>query len=134
METDKNISYVGTLQELGRPYSMLFVDKVNRQLYILVRISENADNKYLMSAVSPAEVEAYMEESLSLLDILKDKSFRFATVENDAVMLGKDNHNKFIPTERMKLMNIFDPDLCADDVWIEIFLNRINNNQPLEIA
>lgn len=134
MISDKHISYVGTLQELGRPYSMLFVDKVKRQLYIFVRISDDSDNQYLVACVSPAEVESYMDESVSLLDVLNNKSFRLATIDNDEVAFGNAKLDKFIPTERMKMMNIFDPDLCADDVWIEIFLNRVNNNQPLEIA
>lgn len=134
VKADENMAYVGTLQDLGRPYSMLFVDKEKRQLYILVRISDNESDSFLVVGVSPFEVESYMNESLGLLNIMNKKSYRLATINNDRVSLGNENFNNFLPSEQMKKMNMFDPQLCEDDVWLEIFLNRINNNQPIEIA
>lgn len=133
MKTDKNMAYVGTLQELGRPYSMLFVDREKQQLYIFVRL-DDADNSFITAVVSPLEVESYMNESLGLLNILSEKSYRLATIHDGKITFGNQSFNHFSPTERIKKMNMFDPELCEDDVWLEIFLNRINNNQPIEIA
>ena len=134
MKNDKNIAYVGTLQDLGRPYSMLYVDKENRQLYILVRISDSGSERFLMTYVSPYEVEAYMNESIGLQNILKKRPYRLATIKDGKISFGNESFNSFILPERMKQMNMFDPDLCDDDVWLEVFLKRISNNQPLEIA
>lgn len=75
-----------------------------------------------------------MNESMGLINILGQKSYRLATISNGKITLDSKNYSSFEPTERMKKMNMFDPELCDDDVWLEIFLNRVNNNQPLEIA
>ena len=131
--TNKNIAYVGTLQDLGRPYSMLFVDTEKRQLYIFVRLSDGCGDCFLVAGVSPLEVESYMNESLGLLNILDKKTCRLATVSDGNVSFGSESLNGFPPTERMKKMNRFDPELCDDDVWLEVFLNRINSNQPINI-
>ena len=134
MKTNKNIAYVGALQELGHPYSMLFVDKAKQQLYIFVRLSECNKDQFLVVGVSPSEVASYMNENIGLIDILRKKTYRLATIVDDKISIGNEKTNEFTPTERMKRMNMFDPDLCDDDVWLEVFLNRINNNQPIEIA
>lgn len=134
MKTDKNMAYVATLQDLGRPYSMLFVDKEKRQLYIFVRLSDGAGNNFIVVGVSPYEVESYMNESLGLLNILSSKTYRLATISDGKVSFGRQSLSDFLPTERMEKMNRFNPELCEDDVWLEVFLNRINNNQPIEIA
>lgn len=128
------MAYVGTLQDLGRPYSMLFVDKKHRQLYMFVRVSDGDENGFIVVPVSSQEIESYMDGSLGLLDILNNCSYRKATINNDKIYLGNQILHNFCATNRMARMNKFDPELCEDDVWIEVFLNRINNNQPIEIA
>lgn len=134
MRTDKNIAYVGTLQELGRPYSMLFVDKEQRQLYIFVRLSDDSSDQFMVAGVSPREVESYMNEHTGLINILSQKPYRMAVISDNKVSIGNESHSNFKPTERMKKMDMFDPELCGDDVWLEVFLNRISSNQPIEIA
>lgn len=134
METDKNIVYVGTLQELGRPYSMLYVDKEKRQLYILVRISQGKHDRFLAMATTPYEVKSYMNENIGLLNILSKHPYRIATISGNKISVGRDRFCNFSPTEQMKKMDMFDPELCDDDIWIEVFLNRMNNNLPIETA
>lgn len=132
MITNNKIKYVATLQELGRPYSMLFVDKGKRQLYVLVRVDDN--NAFVISSISAQEVMAYISEKEGLINILESKPYRLATIENHELKIEGDAHNNFSPTDRMRTFNMFDPELCEDDVWLEVFLNRLNTNQPLEIV
>lgn len=113
---------------------MLYVDKEKHQLYIFVRLSNDASNTYLVADVSPIEVESYMNDETGLLNILSQKIYRRASITDGKISFESGSFNNFDPTERMKQMNKFDPELCDDDVWLEIFLNRINNNQPIEIA
>ena len=134
MRTNENIKYVGTLQDLGRPYSMLFVNKENRQLYFLVRLSDDKKENFLVVNVSPNEVKSYMEEHIGMLNIMNEKIHYIASLRNNQIYFEDEILQDFTPTEHMKKMNIFDPELCDDDVWLEVFLNRITNNQPLEIA
>ncbi len=134
MKINKNIAYVGTLQYLGRPFSMLFVDKEIMQLYIFVRISDGGSDRFIVTDVSPDEVESYMNEELGLINMLSHKSLEIADIDNGVISFENLKLESFTPSERIKKMNLFDPDLCDDDVWLEVFLNRINNNQPIEIA
>lgn len=134
MKTDKNIAYVGTLQDLGRPFSMLFIDKENRQLYVLVRLSDGHNNRFMAVAVTADEVESYMKENIGLLNILSGKPYSIALISADSISVSDETFTDFTPTSRMRKLNMFDPELCKDDVWLEVFLNRINNNQPIEIA
>ncbi len=133
MKTD-NIAYVGTLQQLGRPYAMLYVDKESLQLYLVVRFSEREEDSFLVAIVSPQDVEAYMNEEQGLTDLLGRELVGTATLTDGILHIKKSSIKTFYPTARLKAMNIFDPELCNDDVWIEIFLNRLVNNQPIEIA
>lgn len=133
-KTDKNIAYVGTLQDLGRPFSMLFIDKENRQLYVLVRLSDGNSNNFMAVAVTADEVESYMNENIGLLNILSGKPYSIALISADSISVSDETFTDFTPTSRMRKLNMFDPELCNDDVWLEVFLNRINHNQPIEIA
>lgn len=128
------IRYVGTLQELGLPYSMLYVDTEQRQLYIFVRMSDGKDMRYLVTDVTAEEIESYMRDGLGLINIFSHRPYWFATVNNNSVTFDSSNNTDFKPTKRMERMNMFDPELCEDDVWIETVLSRISNNQPIEIA
>lgn len=134
MKTNSNIKYVGTFQDLGRPYSMLFVDKENRQLFFFVRISEGKNEDFLVVHVSPHEIQSYMEEHVGMLNLMNKKIFYKATLRNNQIYFEDEIIQNFTPTDRMKKMNMFDPELCDDDVWLEVFLNRVKNNQPLEIV
>ena len=75
-----------------------------------------------------------MNEELGLINMLSHKSLEIADIDNGVISFENLKLDSFTPSERIKKMNLFDPDLCDDDVWLEVFLNRINNNQPIEIA
>ncbi len=54
-----------------------------------------------------------------------------------AQICGDDMHIKTADkngiTKFKESMNRFDSDFCDDDIWLEIFLDRLKNNKPLEI-
>lgn len=133
MKNDRNIVYVGTLQDLGRPYSMLFVDREDRQLYLSVRISEGSDNHFLLTSVSASEIEDYLNESIGLISIVDRKPHYVVSINHNKIQIEKEEQSRFEPTEKMKKMDRFDPELCEDEIWLEVFLNRLINNQPIEI-
>lgn len=135
INNNENIYFVGVLQDLGMPYASLYVDKESRQLYLFVRVSENGNMDYFAANVSTHEVESYMNEDLGLVKIFNSRPVWYATInDNDEIYLNKFLDKDFIPNDKMKKMDIFNPELCDDDVWLETFLARINNNQPIEIA
>lgn len=131
----ENMYFVGVLQDLGMPYASLCVDKENRQLYLLVRSTNDRNADFLAANVSYNDIVSYMKEDLGLVDIFRKCPAWYATIgDDDRISLGKSLGDNFIPSERMLRMDMFNPELCDDDVWLDVFLSRINNNQPLEIA
>lgn len=136
MTTD-HIRYVAALQDFGEPQAALYVSVPNRQLYLLIRV-ENDDvepevNPWFATAeIQPAEVEQYMSRKTTLSQLLKNKSLcmvsfngRNMTVEYEKIPNMK---------ESIEEVDEFDPDYCEDDFWIRTFLNRLKNDQPLEVV
>ena len=133
MLTSENIKQVGVLQDFGVPFSSLYVDMKNRTLYIFVRMISPKCSiaEFAVTGVSPQEVEAYMNDGIGLNDIFENKDSYVAQI------CGGDMHIK-TPAKNgiakfKESMNRFDSDFCDDDIWLEIFLDRLKNNKPLEI-
>lgn len=131
----ENIYFVGVLQDLGMPYASLYVDKESQKLYLFVRASDKECRNYYATNVSTNEIESYMNEDIGLIKIFNNRTIWYATIDDaENVSLDKPLGNKFVPNDRMKKMNIFNPELCDDDVWLGTFLKRINNNQTIEVV
>lgn len=133
MNQMNDISLVGVLQDLGLPYALLFVDKDKRQLYLFVRESDDfQSSRFVAAMVSPDDVQSYMADERTLTDIFKSTKSFIALMNDDSITPVSNFNGCFNP--RTISLNSFDPDLCDDEIWVETFLNRIKNNQPLEIA
>lgn len=126
--------YVGTMQDFGVPYSSLYVDTEKRLLYLLVRVSSTRDtlNEYAAAIVSPREVEEYMNVGLGLSDIFRDKPCFVVRISNGNVIVEKECAECADSIDDS--MNMFDPDFCADDIWLETFIDRFKNNKPLMVT
>ncbi len=128
-----NLKEVAVLQNFGIPFSYLFADVKNRVLYLLVRSDRRNRNikKYTAATVTADEVEGYMNEEKSLSDIFRQKPLF------SVLICGKDIKIEKMPSldeDFDNSINYFDPEFFDDDdIWIETFLNRAKNGQPLEI-
>lgn len=129
-----NLYYVGTLQDLGSPFSSLYVNEENRQLYIFVRLSNSypKGQNYVAAEIYPEEVKAYMQENIGLTDILGRRKCLYLKIVDNQIILEKKSD--FKQNERISKLNFFDPELCDDEIWMETFLDRIRSGKPLEIA
>lgn len=129
-----NIYYVGTLQDLGSPFSSLYVNGESRQLYIFVRLSNFglAGQNYVAAEIAPDEVRAYMQDNLGLTDILSNRKCLYLKIIDNQIIIEKRADYK--QNEKIAKLNFFDPELCDDEVWMETFLDRISSGKPLEIA
>lgn len=128
-----NLKEVAVLQNFGIPFSYLFADVKNRVLYLLVRSDRRSQNekKYTAATVTPDEVEGYMNEEKSLSDIFRQKPLISVLISGSDIKIEK------IPSLKEDFdnsINYFDPEFFDDDdIWIETFLNRAKNGQPLEV-
>ena len=132
---NEDIYFVGVLQDLGIPYSSLYVDKENRELFLFVRVADGDCLDYLAANVSANDVKSYMNENIGLIKIFENRPLWHATIDdNDKVVIDKIINQTFVPNEKMRKMDMFDPELCDDDIWLDTFLDRINNGKPIEVA
>lgn len=131
MKKVNDLYFVGALQEVGLPYSSIYIRKGNRQLYLFVRLSpfQDKNDEYLMVPVTPKDVKGYMDESLRLSDILKKDTSRYAIISDNDIYLG--NNSVTPDLMALKGFDYFDPDLCDDEIWMETFLNRVESGLPL---
>lgn len=129
-----NIKQVGVLQDFGTPFSSLFINLENKALYLFVKINsyDLKNPEYAVTNVSATEIEKYMDDSLGLNDIFRDKTSFIAVISDNNILIKENRNNKKILFNDS--LNHFDSDFCEDDVWLETFLQRIKNNKPLEIA
>lgn len=129
-----NIKQVGVLQDFGTPFSFLYVDKENRQLYVFVRTSspKNKEFTFDIAAVTPDEVTAYMNNSIGLRDMFCHKiAYEAKEVKGNRIkIIGKFDGCK---TQIADSMDDFDSEFCYDDIFLQIFLKRLVDNKPLEI-
>ena len=133
--SNEDIYFVGVLQDLGIPYSSLYVDKENRELFLFVRVADGDCLDYLAANVSANDVKSYMNENIGLIKIFENRPLWHATIDdNDKVVIDKIINQTFVPNEKMRKMDMFDPELCDDDIWLDTFLDRINNGKPIEVA
>ncbi len=122
-----NIYYVGTLQDMGMPYVSLYLDKEENQLYLFVRISKTLrpTGSYVVSKVSPEDVQQYMREQVGLTTLLKDTHL-YASITDNKISFESVAH--FQPNEKMYRLNYFNPELCEDEIWMETFIDEFSNN------
>ena len=122
---NKNIVRAAVLQELAQPFTLIYVDIANRNLYFAVRTSspkEKINPTYSAVETSRKEIEDYMQEKKSLDDIFNNrKTLEFKIVDDDVVV--SDEYN-FVHDQNFNAMKWFDPEFCEEEGWIELFLNR----------
>lgn len=130
--TNDNIKRAGILQEMGKPLASLYVDTKTRRLYLFVLTSSfNAGTEtFIATEVTPSQIEGYINEQYRLINIIRSgKNW-------DVKKIGKEYSfeelHHFSLTDDMKRLDVFDPDLCEDDIWIETFLDRIVSGRPIE--
>lgn len=128
------LKYVSALQELGSPFVSLYIEETTRQLFIAIRYgrSENGYKSFICFPVSVEEILSYLNEQTGLITLLKKqkKFFNIKSDETEDTVISAVN--TFTPDNRIEKMNIFDPELCDDLVWTNIFLKRISENRPIE--
>lgn len=118
---------VGNLQDFGRPYSSLFLDKESGCLYIFVRMPDTVDHsgKYLVTPVSTDDVTEYLNRKKGLRTIFSGKPSSEARFENGNVVLSQPHD----PGSSAYFHNedLYDPQFCFDKLKLKIFLKRYSS-------
>ncbi len=126
-EIRNNMYWIGTIQDLGKPYADLYLDKDGNQLFLLVRVSEVTDPiiRYAAISVTPKLVQDYMETNHSMADVFSSRPFRYAFINDKKVVFEGEEHTSSKSTFRYN--RPFDPSLIINGVKKKMDLRKIQH-------
>lgn len=73
-----------------------------------------------------------MNVDLGLSDIFRNKPCFVVRITNGKVTVESEQTECADSIDDS--MNMFDPDFCQDDIWLETFIDRIKNNKSLMVT
>ncbi|MBD5308674.1 MAG: hypothetical protein HDS15_05285 [Bacteroides sp.] len=120
-----NMTFVGTIQDIGKPYADLYHDKKENGLFLFVRVSvpSASDAKYAAIAVTPNQIMEYMDSKKAIGDIFSSHPFRYAFIKNKKVNMEDCVHTSSDST--FPYNQPFDPRFCHDSVKLKVALKRM---------
>ncbi len=116
---------VADLQDYGRPYVSLFIDKGRDLLYLFVRILEgNSVQSYLFTGVSPQEIQEYMNGHKNLRALFYGKDMSIGSFDGGILTARAfEGNGSVLPIIDH---DTFDPEFCHDKLKVKVFLKRFN--------
>ena len=133
-----NLYSISYLDSPYIPYIGLWVDISSKELYI--GLSDNIPskaNKIFFTEISINDIQLYIDGKLDLKNYLLDKKFYHYNVNDGEILNNIDIIDFDNLPERTKhhieqsKFYIIDED--SDEIWITTILNRITNNQKIEL-
>ena len=127
-EVKNNMYWIGTIQDLGKPYADLYLDKDGNQLFLLVRVSDVFDPKtrYAAISVTPKLVQDYMETNHPMAEVFSSRPFKYASICDRKVCFEGEQHTS---SKSTFLYNMpFDPSMTVNSLKMKMALKKIQKN------
>lgn len=123
-----NMTWIGTVQDLGKPYADLYLDKEKNNLFLLVRITKPSDSstRYAAISVTPHQVMDYMENKRPIADVFSSRPFHYAFIKDRKVNMDEEEY--ITSTNTFQFNRPFDPELCNNKIKLKIAMRRMMNN------
>lgn len=123
-----DLKWLGTVQDLGKPYADLYLDKEKNCLFLLVRVSEPSDSspRYAAISVTPDQVMDYMENHRPIADVFSSRPFHYAYIKDKKVSMDKQQHISSPAT--FQFNRSFDPNLCNNRIKLKVAMKRMMNS------
>lgn len=124
----KNMFLVGTLQDYGKPYASLFLDRDTDSLYLFVRLlglDPGSDSEYLATKVSSTEISRYMSREVGLKSIFATHGCSDVSIHKGIAYFDTAGHTR--SEQDIEHEDIFDPQFCYDKLKLKVFLKRFEN-------
>ena len=128
MTKQKNdMTWIGTVQGLGKPYADLYIDKEKNNLFLLVRVTKPSDSvtRYAAISVTPDQVMDYMENKRPIADVFSSCPFHYAYIEDKKVNMDEQEHISSANT--FQFNRSFDPELCSNRIKLKVAMKRMMN-------
>lgn len=124
----KNMSLIGILQDFGKPYASLFLDRDSNGLYLFVRvISGHKDNssRYIAVPVTADEISRYLGKEIGLKSMFSDQQYADVSINGGIAYFNLPSNVK--ADEDIAKEDIFDPEYCYDKLKLKVFLKRFQS-------
>lgn len=127
-EIKNNMYWIGTIQDLGKPYADLYLDKDGNQLFLFVRISDVSDpvSRYAAIYVTPKLVEEYMDSDHSMADVFSARPFRYASINDRKIFFDGEQFTSSKSTFPYNMP--FDPALAVNGFKMKRTLRMVKQN------
>lgn len=134
MEIKNNIFWIGTIQDLGKPYADLYLDKETNSLFLFVRVTKSTDQDARFAAISvnPVQVSDYMESKLPMAEVFSELPFRFASIKDHTVTFEGGQHMS--SPSIFQYNQPFDPLLCVNKTKLKLVLRKLQQWKSNETA
>lgn len=125
-----NILWVAPVQELGKPYLDLYLDKDHNSLLLFVRISDVSEPtaRYAVIPVSPEQMEDYVNSNRLSADVFVNHPVGFASIKEKRITFDDVE----IPGEKVDVFRYnrpFDPNLCDNKSRLRMVIKRMMQNK-----
>lgn len=117
-----NMYLVGNLQDFGKPYASLFIDKDVNGLYIFIKTKDAAKAQYIVSRVTCEDVMQYLNGQIGLNQFFTKQALT-ASINNGIVEFQQTCPSKML-NDNIEHEDIFDPEFCYDKLKLNVFLRR----------
>lgn len=130
-EQKGNMAYIGSIQNIGKPYADLYVDHDKNQLYLFVRLSIPTKNKekYAAIPVTADQVIDYMDSCKTLSEVFSLHPYRYAFIKNRKVNMEEGIHTSSKST--FIYNKPFDPHFCSNRIKLRAALRRMMANTEI---
>ena len=124
-----DIRHIGSLQDPGKSYADLYADEDRNKLFVLLRLSSPSvkNTKYAAIYVTPKQVSAYMSSNMPIAEAFRNRPFWYAGFQDKRLYMEDIDKMRNTTRELFPYNVPFDPDLCDDEVELNLFLQRYND-------
>lgn len=131
-EQKDNMAFIGSIQNIGKPYADLYIDHDKNQLYLFVRQSLPLENKerYAAIPVSADQIMEYMDSSKTLSEVFSLHPYRYAFIKDRKVNLEDGIHTSSKST--FIYNKPFDPHFCSNRIKLKTALRRMMANTEIQ--
>lgn len=126
------MQFIGSIQNIGKPYADLYIDHDKNQLYLFVRQSLPLENKerYAAIPVSADQIMDYMDSSKTLSEVFSLHPYRYAFIKDRKVNLEDGIHTSSKST--FIYNKPFDPHFCSNRIKLKTALRRMMANTEIQ--
>lgn len=128
--TNPNMYWIGSLQNIGKNYADLYIDKDEQKLYLLIRLPDTSeDHHYALISVTPEQIKEYMDGEKNIAEVFSNHPYKLATIQDHKIGLEDKEQ---LSTPGMFIYNQpFDTGVSTNRSNINLVLKRLKKGRTI---